>query len=242
MTTCESAARILVVGATGEVGRLAATELIGRGAHLALAGRNERRLAELAASSGCPTRRLDAYDLDACAGAGPWARAKLGGLDGVLVTIGVAGFGPAVEVPNAAAEHLMTVNALCPMAVLRGAVPAVRDGGFLAAVSGAIVNAPLTGTADYAASKAALACWLGVLAREERRRRIAVVDARLRHLDTGFASRAVVGSPPPLRRGRDPGPEVRALVDDLIAHLEDLAPRGSATKPWQAGTEPAGRC
>ncbi|MFD9367896.1 SDR family oxidoreductase, partial [Streptomyces sp. NPDC060020] len=136
MTTCESAARILVAGATGEVGRLAATELIGRGAHLAPAGRNERRLAELAASSGCPTRRLDAYDLDACAGAGPWARAKLGGLDGVLVTIGVAGFGPAVQVPNAAAEHLMTVNALCPMAVLRGAVPAVRDGGFLAAGGG----------------------------------------------------------------------------------------------------------
>ncbi|GHE45644.1 SDR family oxidoreductase [Streptomyces vinaceus] len=226
MTTCDSSPRVLLVGATGEVGRLAATDMIGRGAHLALAGRNEQRLAELAASSGCPSRRLDAYDLDACARTGPWALVKLGRLDGVLVTIGIAGFGPAAEVPDAAAEHLMTVNALCPMAVLRGAIPAVRDGGFLAAVSGAIVNAPLIGTADYAASKTALACWLGVLAREVRSRHIAVVDARLRHMDTGFASRAVVGNPPPLRPGNDPGPEVRALIDHLVGHLAKLAPPG----------------
>ncbi|MFB7781121.1 SDR family NAD(P)-dependent oxidoreductase [Streptomyces vinaceus] len=241
MTACDSGPRVLLVGATGEVGRLAATDMIGRGAHLALAGRNEQRLAELAARSGCPTRRLDAYDLDACARAGSWALAKLGRLDGVLVTVGIAGFGPAAEVPDAAAEHLMTVNALCPMAVLRGALPAVRDGGFLAAVSGAIVNAPLMGTADYAASKTALACWLGVLGREVRRRRIAVVDARLRHLDTGFASRAVVGAPPPLQPGRDPAPEVHTLIDHLIGHLEGLAPRGGPTKPWPAGTELAGR-
>ncbi|MFE2478030.1 SDR family NAD(P)-dependent oxidoreductase [Streptomyces sp. NPDC059389] len=238
MTTPE-APRILVVGATGEVGRLATRELFDRGARLALTGRDKRRLAEMAARSGGPTRILDAYDLDACAGAGPWALSELGGLDGVLVTVGVAGFGPAAEVPDAAAEHLMTVNALCPMAVLRGAVPAVRDGGFLSAISGAIVIAPLTGTADYAASKAALACWLGVLAREVRRRRIAVVDARLRHLDTGFASRAIVGSPPPLQKGADPGPEVQALVDDLIGHLGDLAPRRTAVTPGQVGTTPA---
>ncbi|MGW2996464.1 hypothetical protein ACWDA9_33655, partial [Streptomyces sp. NPDC001193] len=130
-------------------------------------------------------------------------------------------------------------TALCPMVVMWGAVPAVRDGGFLSAISGAIVIAPLTGTADYAASKAALACWLGVLAREVRRRRIAVVDARLRHLDTGFASRAIVGSPPPLQKGADPGPEVHELVDDLIGHLGDLAPRRTAATPGRVGTAPA---
>lgn len=231
MTTAESEARLLVVGATGDVGRLAASELHGRGARLALAGRNERSLSELARLTGCPTRVLDAYDLDACAEAGAWALSALDRLDGVLVTVGVAGFGPAAEVPNAAAEHLMTVNALCPMAVLRGAVSTVRDGGFLAAVSGAIVNAPLAGTADYAASKSALACWLGVLAREVRRRRVAVVDARLPHMDTGFASRAIVGSPPPLQQGADPALEVHALVDDLLGHLEDPSARRIAAAP-----------
>ncbi|MFJ6486513.1 SDR family NAD(P)-dependent oxidoreductase [Streptomyces sp. NPDC091682] len=232
----------MLVGATGEVGRLAAWELLGRGARLALAGRNERGLSELAALTGCPTHVLDAYDLDACAEAGPWALSALGRLDGVLVTVGVAGFGPAAEVPNAAAEHLMTVNALCPMAVLRGAVSAVRDGGFLSAVSGAIVNAPLTGTADYAASKSALACWLGVLAREVRKRRVAVVDARLRHLDTSFASRAIVGSPPPLQQGADPALEVHALVDDLLGRLEDPStPRISAAPQRVGSATPSAR-
>ncbi|MFE1409805.1 SDR family NAD(P)-dependent oxidoreductase [Streptomyces sp. NPDC058746] len=238
------AARVLVVGATGEVGRLAVHEFLGRGVRLALTGRNRRSLSGLAATTGCPTRILDAYDLDACAASGPWALSALGGLDGVLVTIGVAGFGPAAGVPNAAAEHLMTVNALCPMAVLRGAVPVVRDGGFLAAVTGAIVNAPLTGTADYAASKAALACWLGVLAREVRRRRVAVVDARLPHLDTGFGSRAVVGSPPPLQRGADPATHVRSLLGDLLGHLDGPVPGGTARTrrrgPFAPSTSPPG--
>ncbi|MFF9056859.1 SDR family NAD(P)-dependent oxidoreductase [Streptomyces erythrochromogenes] len=216
----EGPARILVVGATGELGHLAVTELLRRGARVALAGRNERSLVGLAARTGCPTRTLDAHDLDACAASGPWARSALGRLDGVLVTVGVAGFGHAFAVPNAVAEQLMTVNALGPMAVLRGAVPMVRDGGFLAAVTGSIVTAPIIGSADYAASKSALACWLGVLAREVRTRRLAVVDARFPHLDTGFASRTLVGSPPPLRPGADPAPVVHALLDDLMGHLE----------------------
>ncbi|MFF3619367.1 SDR family NAD(P)-dependent oxidoreductase [Streptomyces sp. NPDC002467] len=235
----DKAARVLVVGATGELGRLAVHEFLGRGVRLALAGRDRGGLADLAATTGCPTRVLDAYDLDTCTASGPWALSALGGLDGVLVTIGVAGFGPAATVPNAAAEHLMTVNALCPMAVLRGAVPVVRDGGFLAAVTGAIVNTPLTGTADYAASKAALACWLGVLAREVRTWRVAVMDARLPHMDTGFASRAVVGSPPPLQRGTDPATCVRDLLGDLLGHLDGPArgrtapaPQRRPSKPW----------
>ncbi|WP_157879629.1 SDR family NAD(P)-dependent oxidoreductase, partial [Streptomyces yangpuensis] len=106
----EGPARILVVGATGELGHIAVTELLGRGARVALTGRNERSLVGLAARSGCPTRTLDARDLDACAASGPWARSVLGRLDGVLVTVGVGGFGHASAVPNAIAEQLMTVS------------------------------------------------------------------------------------------------------------------------------------
>ncbi|MEU6310958.1 SDR family oxidoreductase [Streptomyces sp. NPDC047014] len=222
--------RVLVVGATGELGTLAVDELLGRGAEVALCGRDADRLARLAERTGCPARRIDAYQLDDCATAAPWAATALGGLDGVLVTVGVAGFGPAATVPDAVAEHLMTVNALCPMAVLRGAASTVGDGGFLAAVTGAIVDTPLTGTADYAAAKSALSCWLGVVGRELRRRRVAVVDARLPHMATGFATRAVTGSPPSLARAADPGGEVSVLLDQLLGHLRD-APAAVRTLP-----------
>ncbi|MFE9931906.1 SDR family NAD(P)-dependent oxidoreductase [Streptomyces sp. NPDC005533] len=211
--------RVLVVGATGELGTHAVDGLLTRGSELAVAGRDPARLASLAARTGCPAFPIDAYDLDGCAGAAPRAAAALGGLDGVLVAVGVPAFGTADSTPDAVAEHLMTVNALCPMAVLRGAIPVVRDGGFLAAITGAIVGAPLTGTADYAASKSALSCWLAVVSREVRRRDVHVVDARLPHMATGFASRAVSGSPPRLPPAADPAAEMAALLDRLLGHL-----------------------
>ncbi|MFF4322974.1 SDR family NAD(P)-dependent oxidoreductase [Streptomyces sp. NPDC001568] len=209
-------ARVLVAGATGVLGGLAAAELGDRGALVALAGRNAGRLAEQAARLGArPARAMDAYDTDGCAELAPWARDCLGGLDGVLVAVGVAGFGPAREVADAAAEHIFQVNVLCPAAILRSAVGCVASSGFLAAVTGAIVDAPMRGTADYAAAKTALSCWLGVLAREVRGQGLRVYDLRPAHLDTGFAERCVTGSPPTLPPGGDPAVAVRALVDRL---------------------------
>ncbi|GAA1588414.1 SDR family oxidoreductase [Streptomyces globosus] len=233
MNTARGGARVLVVGATGEIGTLAVRALDRRHCRTALAGRDSRRLAALAAGTGSPARGIDAYDLHGCSALAPWAADALGGLDGVLVTVGVAAFGPAARVSDAAAEHLFAVNALCPMAVLRGAAPVVGDGGFLAAVTGAVVDTPLTGTADYAASKAALACWLGVLARELRKRRVAVVDARFPHLATGFAARAVEGSPPPLPIPADPAAAVSALLDGLLAAAAPARP--VTAPPWRLG-------
>ncbi len=66
---------------------------------------------------------------------------ELGGLDAVVVCVGVAGFGPAESVGDAVAEHLLTVNALAPAAVLRAALTAVPPGGALAAVTGVVVDA-----------------------------------------------------------------------------------------------------
>ncbi|MFD8955158.1 SDR family NAD(P)-dependent oxidoreductase [Streptomyces xanthophaeus] len=218
MTTEEeelAGARLLVVGATGVLGHLATRELQARGALLALAGRNEERLGACSAVPGSPARLIDAYDLDGCAALAPWALQELGVLDGVLVLVGVAGFGRSEEVPDAVAEHLINVNFLCPAAVLRGAVTCVAEGGFLAAATGAIVDRPMLGTADYAASKTALSCWLGVVAREGRARRLQVFDFRLPHLATGFSERPVTGTAPALPAGADPGAAVHAMVGQL---------------------------
>ncbi|MFJ3582819.1 SDR family NAD(P)-dependent oxidoreductase [Streptomyces sp. NPDC090127] len=205
--------RVLVVGATGEIGGLAARQLVEHGATTALAGRHRERLQERArALGGRPWRTFDAYDLDGCAQLALWANTALGGLDAVVVAVGVAGFGAAAQVSDASAEHLLTVNALGPMAVVRGALPIISPGGVVAVVTGEIVDRPALGMADYAAGKAALAMWLGVSGREARRAGITVVDARMPHMDTGFASRAAVGSPPALGPGADPEQAVRQHV------------------------------
>ncbi|MFF3728160.1 SDR family NAD(P)-dependent oxidoreductase [Streptomyces erythrochromogenes] len=221
---------MLVAGATGALGGLAATELDERGALVALAGRNTGRLAARAAQlGGRPAHLMDAYDTDGCAALVPWALDRLGGLNGVLVTVGVAGFGLAQEVPDMAAEHVFQVNMLCPAAILRPAVTFVADGGFLAAVTGAIVETPMRGTADYAAAKTALSCWLSVLAREVRGRGLRVFDFRLPHLDTGFSDRPVTGRELPLAAGADPAAAVHTVVDQLagVAPSYDAPPRGA---------------
>ncbi|MFD8641246.1 SDR family NAD(P)-dependent oxidoreductase [Streptomyces zaomyceticus] len=207
------AARVLVVGATGEIGGQAAEQLARRGTALALAGRNRDRLEQRASALGeRPWRSFDAYDLDGCAQLAPWARAALGDLDALVVAVGVAGFGTAATMPDASAEHLFTVNALAPMAVVRGALAVMPPGGVVSVVTGEIVDRPARTMADYAAAKTALAAWLGVAGREVRRDRITVMDVRMPHLDTGFASRAVVGTAPALGPGAAPAEAVRDHV------------------------------
>ncbi|WP_369141833.1 SDR family NAD(P)-dependent oxidoreductase [Streptomyces sp. R44] len=205
--------KVLVVGATGAVGGLASEILAHRGASVALAGRDASRLTERSIPlGGCPCLPFDAYDLEGCAALAPRAAQALGGLDALIIAIGVAGFGRAEEVTNAAAEHLLAVNALAPMAVARGALGVMAAGSTIAVVTGAIVEKPMRGMADYTASKAALAAWLGVVRREQRTRGIAVVDVRMPHLDTGFADRAVIGKAPRLPTGLD----AYAAVEELV--------------------------
>lgn len=208
---------VLVVGATGMVGGLAARALHWQGASVALAGRNAERLADPSRLPGdCPRRLFDAYDLDGCAALALWAARSLGRLDRVVVAVGVAGFGPAESVDEPAAEHLMTVNALAPMAVVRGALTVLEAGGAIGVVTGAVVDAPPRGMADYAAAKTALATWLAVVGREQRARGVRIVDARLPHLEGGFAARAVTGEPPRLPPGADPA---AAVERHLLAPL-----------------------
>ncbi|MFD6433959.1 SDR family NAD(P)-dependent oxidoreductase [Streptomyces venezuelae] len=239
-----SGARVLVVGATGVLGGLIACALAERGAQPALAGRNPVRLAALARDlGGPPARCFEACDLDQCSALGPWAERALSGLDGVLVTVGAAAFGAVEDVSNAMAGHLLTVNALCPMAVLRGAAPLVADKGFVLAMTGGVperartdatvdVPAPvehpdrphasaqtdhIAGTADYTASKEALSGWLGVLSEELAPRSVTVLDIRSPHLDTGFTERPLAGQALALPPGADALKAVHFLMDSIAA-------------------------
>ncbi|MDK1476694.1 SDR family oxidoreductase [Streptomyces sp. 549] len=214
-------ARVLVVGATGVIGGALAGELAARGAQVALAGRDTRRLAERSGElGGRPTRECDAYDLDGCGALATWARQELSGLDAVVCATGVAAFGPADELPDEVAEHLMAVNALAPMAVLRGALPLLPSGGAVAAITGVLVDRPQPGMAAYSAAKCALSAWLTAVRGEQRKRKVAVVDARLPHLETGFAGRAVAGQPPAM--------PAAARLDAAVAGIVEAVGTGAA--------------
>ena len=210
-------ARILVVGATGVLGRRLCERLSERTTDIVVTGRSASAAEELRRGLGLrAAHALDLVDHDEAAEVVRRAAEELGGLDAVVIATGVAAFGPAAD--EAVVEELFEVNALGPMAVIRAALPHVADGGAVAVLTGVVAELPLAGMAGYAASKAAMASWLGSLRRELRRRRIAVMDARLPHMDTGLVDRALTGLPPRLPPGHN--------VDDVIAAVERDLERG----------------
>lgn len=216
-------ARILIAGATGVLGRGLARELHARGADIALAGRDARRLAQLGDELEAATIRLDLREeagIPTCLGA---AASALGGLDALVVATGVAAFGPEPELDAAVVGDLFLVNAVAPIALIRQSLPHLAPGGTIVAVTAVVAEYPTAGMAAYSASKAALSAYLTALRRERRREGTTVLDVRPSHLDTGFETRALAGEPPALSAGSDHHDVVVAIADAMRDGRRELA-------------------
>ncbi len=203
-------ARVLVAGASGALGGQLADALRERGATVVAGGRDADRLRDVAERCGTDPVTFDAVDVDSCTAAVDAAARALGGLDAILVTVGVAGFGRALDTEPAVSEELFAVDVLGPMALVRAAARHLGEGGTVAVFSAILADLPTAGMADYSAAKSALSTWLQVLRREERKR-FTVLDVRPPHLDTGLETRALAGEPPRLPAPM-PGGDVVTLV------------------------------
>ena len=219
-------ARVLVVGASGALGGELARRLHENGARVVAAGRDPERTRAVAEDVGTDPLTLDVVDVEACAATVAAAVEQLGGLDLLLVTVGVAAFGKAAELDEAVAEELYAVDVLGPVALVRAAVPHLREStGTVAVISAVLADLPTSGMADYSAAKAALATWLQVLRREERRS-LKVLDIRPPHLDTGLEARALAGEPPRLPAGRPAGEVVDLVLQALAEDKQELVVDG----------------
>lgn len=204
-----SGAKILVCGATGVLGRGLTGALVARGSTVVPAGRDADRLAGLGETCGSTPLTFDAADAASCRTVVDDAAAALGGLDVIVIAVGVAAFGPAADADPDITAQLFTVNTLGPMALTRAALPHLSEHGTVAVLSAVLADLPTAGMAEYSASKSALAAWLSVLRREIRPR--SVLDIRPPHLDTGLEDRALTGTPPKL-----PTPMPAGTVVDLV--------------------------
>jgi NAD(P)-dependent dehydrogenase (short-subunit alcohol dehydrogenase family) len=211
-------ARTLVAGASGALGGGLAGLLHERGAQVVVGGRRREPLDDLSDRFGTAPVLFDAVDGDSCRRAVDEAVEQLGGLDLLVVAVGVAAFGPAVETDAAVVDELFAVNVLGPMSLVRAAAPALAasERGRVAVLSAILADLPTNQMAEYSATKAALSAWLEVL-RRENRRSFGVLDVRPPHLDTGLETRALTGTPPPLPEPQ-PASEVVAAV---VAALQD---------------------
>ncbi|WP_225234695.1 SDR family NAD(P)-dependent oxidoreductase [Klenkia terrae] len=224
-------ARVWVVGATGVLGGALARGLVDAGAQVAVAGRDPDRLAALAADlGGVPAQGLDVVDVESGRAAAGEAAAALGGLDAVVVASGVVAFGPAADADDAVVEEVFAVNTLGPMSLVRATLPLLTDGGAVVLLSAVVADAPTLHMAEYSASKAALSSWASVLRRELRPRRLAVLDVKPPHVETGLVDRALAGSPPKLPAGFDRQAVVDAVLEGMRTGAKEvvLDPRAGA--------------
>lgn len=212
---------VLVAGATGGLGSAIAADLAGRGALLTLVGRDPRRLAALAVPGHKVA--LDLRDPQACEAAVAAACEHAGRLDVVVNAVGVVAFGPVAELSSDIMEELFMTNTFVPIMLSRAALGSMSDGGVIVNISGVIAEQGLAGMAAYGASKAAVRSFDEALAREARRRKIRVIDARPPHTETGLASRPIAGQAPKMPVGLDPAHVAATIGEAIAGDAVDLA-------------------
>lgn len=219
---------ILVVGATGGLGSAIAANLAQRGATLTLVARNPERLASLAVQGHRVS--LDLRDPRSCEAAVAAAVDHAGGLDVVVNAVGIVAFGGIDDLSFDTLEDLFMTNTFVPIVLAQAALRTMREGGVFVNISGVIAEHNVPGMAAYGASKAAVRSFDEAIAREARRRKIRVIDARPPHTETGLADRAIEGHAPKMATGLDPASVAATICDAIAGDVTDLPSTAFAAK------------
>lgn len=219
-TAIDSSTKALVIGAPGGLGSNIVAELASRGAAIAMVSKNGEKLAAVTAAG--PKLALDLRDPSACKQAIDFAVAELGGLDLVINAMGVVAFGPVDELSIDVLEELFLTNTFAPIMLTTAALGQLDAGSTIVNISGVIAEQNLPGMAAYGASKAALMSFDQAVAREARRAKVRVIDARPPHTETGLADRPIAGTAPKMPTGLDPAAVARVIVEGIESGATEL--------------------
>lgn len=203
---------VVVIGATGGLGRPICDVLHERGATVFAVNRSgstDDREVDLA---------VDIRSADAGSEIVERVVAAHGRLDGVVVVAGIVAFGDVADCDDVTVEELFLVNSMAPLWIANRVGDALADTqGFLVNVSAVVADQPMPQMAAYSASKAAAAVGYEALRKEWRRRKIAVIDARPPHTETGLANHPLAGEAPKLPEGLAP----RSVAERIVQAIEN---------------------
>ena len=215
MARALAGSHVVVVGATGVLGARIAAHFATAGARVSAIVRDHTRLDGSSVSQYALADVTDHAALST-------AFASVAPFDGVVNATGVVAFGNVTELDDATLARLFSVNAVAPVVMLRECAPHLADGGFFVNLSGVVATQPVAGMAAYSASKAAAWAAMSSAAREMRRRRIDVIDARPPHTETGLATRPIAGVAPKMPQGLTPDTVAARIVAAVAAGERDL--------------------
>ncbi|WEO79161.1 SDR family NAD(P)-dependent oxidoreductase [Cryobacterium sp. SO2] len=217
---------ILVVGATGGLGREIARQLADAGATLVLSARDPQAVAALNLPGAIVA--ADLTDPAAIRRLVDVAITVTGQLDGIVVAAGVVAFGPAASLSPQAVAELFTVNTSAPILLFQAAHDALARSAaagrspFLLTLSGVVSESPTANLAAYSASKAGLAAFVSAAGREVRRAGIRLIDARPGHTETALSTHPLAGTAPRLPAGLDPTQVAARIVHAIVDGERDL--------------------
>lgn len=225
MTNVQGAS-ILVVGATGGLGRHIARQLADAGANLTLSARSMTDLEGLGIAGQLVP--ADLTDPAAVRTLVATALTAHGQLDGIVNAAGAVAFGAVADTADETIEALWQINAMAPMRMLRAALPSLKDSAeagrepFVLTLSGVVSETPTNGIGAYSAVKSALAAYVQVAARELRRSGIRVIDARPGHTETALSRHPLAGETPKFPTGFEPAAVAQRLVEAIVGGEKDL--------------------
>jgi len=165
---------VVVLGGNSGIGLAAARAFQAEGARVAITGRNEATLAQVAAASGMLAVRSDMSSVADSRAALARIAEQLGGIDVLFVNAGVGGFAAVPEVTEEFWDSVHGVNLRGAFFALQAALPHLRDGGSIVITGSIGAVLALPGNVVYAAAKSGLRAVARILAAELLPRRIRV--------------------------------------------------------------------
>ncbi len=214
---------VVVLGGNSGIGLAAARAFQAEGARVAITGRNEATLAQVAAASGLLAVRSDISSVaDNRAALADIAR-ELGGIDVLFVNAGVGGFAVVPEVTEEFWDSVHGVNLRGAFFAVQAALPHMRDGGSIVITGSIGALRALPGNVVYAAAKAGLRQVARILAAELLPRRIRVNVVSPGPIETEIfkrgasreqieAVRTALGGAVPMKRMGEPEEVARAVL------------------------------
>lgn len=149
--------RVLIIGGGGGIGSAVARQLASEGQQIFLAGRDNSKLAAVAAATGAATAEVDATDFSAVEAVADQAVADLGGLTGLVCCAGSLLLKPAHLTSAEEWQATLAANLTTAFACVRAAGRVLKaTGGSVVLVSSAAARIGLANHEAIAAAKAGI--------------------------------------------------------------------------------------
>jgi short-subunit dehydrogenase len=223
---------IVVTGASSGIGRALALAAAGAGFKVFAVARRGQRLAEIARTGDggeIATATIDVAAPGAAKRIVAAALTRFGRIDVLVNNAGGVAVGPIVEQSDGALREQLDTHVLAPLALVREALPALRQSrGHVFFVGSGVARVPVAGLGAYPAAKAAIRMAARVARIDLRKDGVAVTYVDPSAVDTEFMR----------RKGMRGAPSALLIPPERVAHkiLHAIERRPAVlnASPWQS--------